>query len=209
MYDIRWTTRLACATIALTAAGSIGFQARAQWLEQGDQASLTSVFWELARYFTHLTNALVALALADTALRGRWQNGSLPAALTVWIVAVGVVYHLLLSASHDPQGWEIWANIGEHSIVPAAMLALWLVAAPKTGLTLVHPAIWSLWPLLYAVYAILRGIRDGIYPYFFLDPVTSGIGVVAAYVFGLGVFFLASGAGLVILSRLLPPVAHR
>lgn len=205
---MRWPTRMACAIIALVALCSIGFQFRARWLEVGDQASVVSVLWTLARYFTHLTNALVALVLGFVAVRGRWPHAAWPAAVTVWIVAVGVVYHLLLADTHNPQGWEVWASIGEHSIVPAASLALWVIAAPKVGLTLAHAAVWALWPLLYAVYAILRGALDGTYPYFFLDPVTSGPGIVAAYVTGLGLFFLLSGAGLVALSGLMPRAAR-
>ena len=201
--------RWACAIIALVALASIGFQFRARWLELGDQAGVLSVLWYLARYFTHLTNALVALVLGMAALSGRWPRPARLAAITVWIVAVGVVYHLLLAATHNPEGWEVWASIGEHSIVPAATLALWLAAAPKANLTLAHAAIWALWPLAYAAYAILRGALDGTYPYFFLNPVKSGPGLVAAYVAGLGAFFILSGTGLVALSRLLPQKVQR
>lgn len=200
--------RWACAAIALVAIASIGFQFRARWLEPGHQAGLLPVLWYLARYFTHLTNALVALVLGQAALSGRWPRPAWLAAITVWIVAVGVVYHVLLAATHNPQGWEVWASIGEHSIVPAATLALWLTAAPKANLGLPYAAIWALWPLAYAAYAILRGALDGSYPYFFLNPVKSGPGLVAAYVAGPGAFFILAGAGLVGLSRLLPRKAR-
>jgi len=201
-HPISHSIRLACALVALLALSSIAVQFTANWLQDGEAANTREILWRMARYFTHLANAMVGVVLGLAAVRGRWVGPGWPAAITVWIVAVGVVYHLLLSAKHNPQGLEVWSNIGEHSVVPLACLALWIIGAPKQGLGLHHPLIWTAFPLAYAVYAILRGNFDGIYPYFFLNPAKSGIPVVAAYVAGLGVFFALSGLALVLPARL-------
>lgn len=194
--------RLACAVVALLALSSVVLNFIANWQQDAEAANPLDNLWRMARYFTHLANALVAVVLGLAAIRGRWSGPGWPATITVWIVAVGVVYHLLLAAKHDPQGLEVLSNIGEHSVVPLACLALWIWGAPKQGLGLHHPLIWTIFPLAYAVYAILRGNYDGIYPYFFLNPAKSGIAVVAAYVAGLGVFFVLSGWALVLPARL-------
>lgn len=200
-HPISTPLRIACALVALTALSSIAVQFTANWVQDGAAANTREILWRMARYFTHLANAMVGIVLGLTAIRGRWTGPGWPAAITVWILAVGVVYHLLLAAQHNPKGLEVWSSFGEHSVVPLACLVLWIIAAPKQGLGLHHPLIWTVFPLAYAVYAILRGNSDGIYPYFFLNPAKSGIPVVAAYVAGLGVFFVLCGWALVLAAR--------
>lgn len=195
--------RLFAALIALVAFGSLVLQYIQDWRELGDAATVRLVLWRMARYFTILTNAVVVCVLGYSALAGRWPGPGWPAAITVWIIVVGAVYCALLAATHDPQGLEVWSNVGFHGIVPAGTVALWLAAAPKAGLTLAGPAIWTAYPLAYAVYALLRGLADGTYPYFFLDPAKTGAPGVAAYILGLGAFFLAIGVALVGLARVL------
>ena len=202
-YPMTRNARLAAALIALIALISLAFQVQAEWIAKGDQASVLTVIWPIMRYFTHLTNALVVIVLGACAWRGTWGKPAWIGALAVWTVALGVVYHILLSATHNPIGLEIWASYGEHSIVPLASLIFWAVAAPKVGLSAKHAVIWTAWPLGYAVYAILRGLAEGKYPYFFLDPVKSGWGLVGGYVVGLGVFFVGCGLILVWLAKIL------
>ncbi len=189
--------RLCAAAIALAALASLAVQFRVNWVEMGDDATTGAVLWKMARYFTILTNLAVAAALARVAWRGAWPGAAWPAALTVWIVAVGAVYHALLAETHHPQGIEVLSNLGFHTVVPLGVLLLWVAAAPKAPLSFMAPLIWTAYPLAYAVYAILRGLSDGIYPYFFLDPAKSGIVIVAAYVLGLGIFFVVLGTTLV------------
>ncbi len=195
-------TRAVAAVIAAIAALSLVFQFIATLNGPDANGSAPAALWKMARYFTVLTNAIVAVLLARVALRGRWSGPGWPAAATVWIVAVGAVYHALLAATHHPVGLEVYSNIGFHTLVPLGMLALWVFAAPKTPLTFTGPLIWTAWPLAYAVYAIGRGLTEGIYPYFFLDLDKSGPDIVSAYVAGLGVFFLLSGTLLVGAARL-------
>jgi hypothetical protein len=143
------------------------------------------------------------VVLAITAFRGRWSGPGWPAAVTVWIVATGVVYHALLAATNVSIGIEVWSNVGMHTLVPLLTALLWLIAAPKAPLTYLHPVVWTLYPLLYATYAILRGLIDGRFPYFFLDPARLGWPMVIAFILGLGVFFVASGSALVLIARIL------
>jgi hypothetical protein len=198
--------RQAAAGLALLALSALALQFRVEWLELGEAASTGRVLWVMARYFTILTNALVVAVFGLAAWRARWPAAAWPAAVTVWIVATGGVYHALLAAANTPAGLEVWSDIGLHSAVPLASLALWWLAAPKSPLGWYLPLIWTGYPLGYAIYAILRGLVDGRFPYFFLDPAKSGVGTVIAYVLGLGVFFVASGSLLIALARTTRPV---
>lgn len=192
------TARVAAGLVSLVALVSIGIEFAIQTKESGAATAL----WSMARYFTYLTNAAVAAILGIAALRGSWSNANLPAASTVWIAVTGIVYHAVLAQTHNPQGIQVLTNIGLHTAAPLGCFTVWILYAPKDGLTFKHSLLWTVWPLLYAIYALLRGRMDGIYPYFFLNPVNSGPETVIAYVIGLGLFFTLCGGILVLLARI-------
>ncbi len=193
------TARTAIGLVSVVALTSIGIEFTIQMNQSGAAAAL----WSLARYFTYLTNALVVVVLGSAALRGSWPGTSLPAAVTVWIAVTGIVYHVLLAPTNDPQGIKALSDFGLHTAVPIGSLLVWIFYAPKRGLTFWEPLVWTIWPLTYATYALLRGLLDGEFPYFFLDPVNSSITAVIAYIIGLGLSFTLSGSLLVMLARFL------
>ena len=201
MSDIRLSLPVRSATglVSFAALASIGIEFAIRMGESGAVAAL----WSLARYFTYLANATVAAVFGAAALCGIWSRAALPAASVVWIAVAAIVYHALLAQSHDPQGIQILSNFGLHTAVPLGCFAVWVTCAPKHGLTFYHSVIWTICPLVYAAYALLRGLLDGVFPYFFLDPASSGIATVIAYIIGLGLFFILSGSLLVMLARLL------
>ncbi len=189
--------RIAVGLVSSVALASIGIEFAVRIEESGVLATL----WELARYFTYLTSAGLAMALGAAALRGRWPGTALPAAISVWIAVTGIVYHVLLAQSHNPQGMQVLSNLGLHTLVPVGCIAVWIAFCPKHGMTYFDPLVWTVWPLVYALYALLRGLVDGKFPYFFLDPSASGISPVIAYIICLGLFFVLSGCFLVMLTR--------
>ncbi len=193
------SARGAAGLVSFAAFASVGIDFAIQMKESGAAEAL----WSMARYFTFLTNTTVALGFGAAASRGNWSSANFPAALTVWIVVTGVVYHALLAQTHDPQGIRALSNFGLHTVVPLGCLAVWVFWIPKSGLTYFGPLIWTTWPLIYAIYALLRGLVDGEYPYFFLNPVNIGIPAVIAYIIGLGLLFTFSGTVLVMLARFL------
>jgi hypothetical protein len=192
--------RIAAIAVAFFAAGALALRIYVE-MAGPPPRDMSAALWSLARYFTILTNLLVVVVFAAVALRGRWPGAAWPAAVTVWIVAVGAVYHALLAATHHPEGLDALSNVGLHTVVPLGVFGLWLAAAPKASLGYGGPVIWSAWPLGYAIYAFLRGLADGTYPYFFLDPTDIGVAGVAAYIAGLAIFFIGSGALLVLVAR--------
>lgn len=182
--------RALAALIAVIALSSLGVRV---WVEAAELGSVTAAIWSMARFFTILTNTLVAVLYGWVALSGRLASPAWFTASTVWILVVGAIYHLLLAADHNPVGVDALSNEGLHTLVPLAVLAFWALYAPKHPIHPAAPVLWAGYPLAYAVYAIGRGQIDGVYPYFFLNPVTSGVPTVAAYVLGLGALFLVLG----------------
>lgn len=192
----RWTA----AAIALVALASVAGIARAQMISQ-DQ-SLGEAAWVLARFFTILTNLLVALTFATAATRRQGVDGAWLAALTLAIVMVGLVYHALLAGLVEfTTTLGALSNQGLHSVVPSACALWWLVYAPKRGLTYADLPIFALWPSIYVAYALGRGAQDGIYPYPFMDPVELGAAVVAVNLAGLTILLLLGGVILVSIGR--------
>lgn len=180
-------SRLLALATALLALASVGLKL---WLVMGEGNSPAAALWILARYFTILTNLFAALALGAHALTGRPLGAGLAGAFTSAILMVAIVYHTLLAETFVRFSGDWWADIGLHGIVPALCLLWWLAFGPTRGVTLRHTLIWCIWPAAYAAYAVIRGLIDGIYPYFFLDIGRFGTARVALNSLGLTLGFL-------------------
>jgi hypothetical protein len=192
--------RLAAVVIALVGLLALGLQFSVTY---GVTESGLATFWALAGYFTVLTNGLVALSFAMVAWANRHFSAYWHAGLTLWILIVGVVYHLLLAQLWAPTGPAWWADQGLHTVVPG-LAALWfLVCAPKAGLGPRDAALWLTWPLVYLGYALIRGAFTGIYPYPFIDVATLGYGKVALNSFGFLTAFFIGGLTMVRITRAL------
>jgi hypothetical protein len=96
------------------------------------------------------------------------------AALTLAVVLTGGVYHLMLTEFWNPTGIGLVADWGLHTILPVAVALWWLWHAPKAALVWADLPAFALWPSVYTAYALGLATVDGIYPYPFMDPTTSG-----------------------------------
>lgn len=182
--------RISAATIALVAGGSILLQIA---LNLSDGEGLGTMLWNLARYFTILTNLLTAITFAMIA-GGRRASAGWMLALGAAMAGVGLVYHALLSHLLDQQGWEVVADQGVHTVAPI-LTVLWFIAfVPSDGLRWRDVGLVVIWPVIYCLYALIRGIMTGAYPYPFIDATTLTIAQMALNIAGLTAFFYALGA---------------
>jgi hypothetical protein len=158
-------------------------------------------------YFTILSNILVALALtgpvvAPNSRLGRWFAGEgVRAAMAMYIVVVGVVYHFLLAPTWNPQGLALLGNSLLHYVMPAAFVLDWLLFAPKGRLNWKDPARWLIFPLVYGGWTLIHGALSGWWPYPFVDVGALGLGRVLLNFVGLLIFFLIVGLAIVALDR--------
>ncbi|MBV7377327.1 Pr6Pr family membrane protein [Maritimibacter dapengensis] len=160
------TARLAALIVALLAWAGLIAQFIVSLEINDGRFGLT--FWVLARYFTILTNLLVALTFTAIAASGGRAPAGWTAALTLWILIVGVVYHTLL-ADYSKTGLDFFADHATHTFVPLLTALWWFAFARHVAFPWRLAVIWLIWPLLYVSYALIRGAFDGIYPYFFID----------------------------------------
>jgi hypothetical protein len=160
--------------------------------------------WDLMRYFTILTCGLVGILMAQEAL-GRRIGTNWHTTATLSIIMVGVIYQLLLAPDVPPTGIDWWPDFGFHIAIPVLTAVWWAVWAAKP-LALKSLPFWLLWPFGYCLYALIRGVIGGQYPYFFLDIDQFGLAQVALNIIGLVAVFAATGLLLWLASRALPSV---
>ncbi|WP_442638807.1 Pr6Pr family membrane protein [Roseicyclus sp.] len=157
---------------------------------------------EMARFFTILTTALVAVAFTTVAVsRTRGLSAPLLAALTLSAVVTGVVYHVMLAEFWNPTGLGLVADWGLHTIVPLAVLLWWFRHAPKTSLGWADLPAFVVWPSVYSAYALGLGTVDGVYPYPFIDPTVAGPWPVVATLAQLGLAMLLGGIVMIGIGR--------
>ena len=193
--------RGAAAAVALAAIAGLAVQLVASAALAG---SIPAAIWAMLRFFTVLTNLLVAVAFAALAAGARWPaRPAVLGAAVLAIVLVGVVTALLLRGLVELSGGALVADFLLHTATPILVPLWWLAFAPKGGFAWRDPPRWALLPLGYFAYALLRGAGDGRYPYPFIDVAALGWPQVLANALAIAIGFLAAGAGLVALDRLL------
>lgn len=181
-------------------------------LQAGTRSPLgsTVIFFS---YFTILTNVLVALALTAPAVApdsrlGRWAaSEGVRAALAMYIAVVGLIYHLLLDATWNPQGLLLYVNQVLHTVMPIAFVLDWLLFVQKGRLRWIDPVKWLAYPLLYGLWTVIHGQIVGWYPYWFIDISALGWGTAIANFSALLAVFLALGLIVAALDRGLAALA--
>ena len=197
-------SRLMLTLLGLTAAATLIVRIA---LEVDNLGGFGEALVSVLRFFTIWTNILLAcicLWLARV-IAGDWTMSqiSLATASTLFIVFVGVIYHLLLSATHEPQGVQFYTNLLFHYLIPGGMLAVWLTLVPKGRLLFRSAVLWLSFPLAYLVFALIRGEVLGDYPYFFIDVGKYGYPQVLLNAAGFTMVLLVLGSALIGFDRLL------
>lgn len=126
-------------------------------------------------YFTILTNLMVALcfsalAIAPASRAGRFfSRPSTITAVTVYITIVGLVYSIALRAIWDPRGLQLVVDRILHDLVPIATVLYWVLYIPRRTLHWKQAFPWLLYPFLYLVLALARGVASHWFAYYFID----------------------------------------
>src|ERR1700722_8429599 len=158
-------------------------------------------------YFTVLTNLLICVSLtlslmASSTSSDKWfSRPSVVAGIATSIAFVGLSYHFLLRLTWNPQGSQLLADVCLQYVIPVLYVLYWWFVSSKAALRWTHPLFWSLYPVLYLVYALIRGSIEGSYPYPFIDVAKLGYGRTMLNSLALLFAFLALGLLFVALGR--------
>lgn len=164
--------------------------------------------WVLARFFTMLTNLLVALVMTWVAV-GRRTSPEVLGGLTLSIILVGAIYWALLQNLHHPGGTAHIANLLLHRASPLMMSLWWLLFAPKARLKWTAPWLWVSYPLAYFIYVLGRGHLEGRYPYPFIDVSRIGWLQTSLNAGGIALAFILAGYLIVWIDRWRPLGSNR
>lgn len=135
-------------------------------------------------YFTILTNLFVTIYCTNQLLKPNEKNTSIlnkPETLTalmVFILIVGLVYHIALKPIWNPEGMQMILSEICHTFIPLGAFILWIISDNKKTIELKMLLKWLLYPIIYIVFVLIRGNYANFYPYPFLDVQTLGIGKV-------------------------------
>jgi hypothetical protein len=185
--------RAAAAIVAIACWAGLALQLSATYRNQHDVAT---ALWILARFFTILTNLLVAIIMTWFAI-GRPTSAFVLGGLTLAILLVGLVYAILLAGLHELRGPALVADILLHKVSPVLMALWWLLFAPRAKLKWSAPLWWGIYPLAYFAYALARASIDGRYPYPFMDVGKIGWPHTALNAGGIAMAFIFAGLLLV------------
>lgn len=177
-------------------------------------------------YYTHLSNLLVLLYELALGASGhdpacgafRWLSSpGVALSMTLCIYVTHLIYALVLIPSarrRDDQSWlrgrYSLGNLCVHYITPGLVVVQWLIWQDKSGLTVLHAALWLLLPVAYFAFVMLRaktgkpiGFTGKLYPYPFLEYPRLGAGRFWLYVISILTFFFALGCLFIWLGGLL------
>lgn len=158
-------------------------------------------------FFTILTNLTVAVLLAsyilfpDSKLTRWFKKTTNSAAIGVYILIVGIIYYALLLKSDTQYGLGYVATHILHGYIPLAYLALWFFKFRNGDLKFKDSVKWLLFPIIYFVYLLIRGVFLGVYPYFFMNVSQYGYSQVLLFSLGILTVFLLVGSLLVMLDQ--------
>ena len=132
-------------------------------------------------YFTNWSNLVVCITLTALYLAPR-RSGPIFSTLRntglFMITMTGILYHLLLSSSANPQSWGVITNLFEHYLTPIVTIAVWFWVGPRGRFTMRETMRIYALPILWIVFALGRGAVQGVYPYPFFNVATLGYGAV-------------------------------
>ena len=142
-------------------------------------------------YFTLWSNIIVAIVMTMLFMR--------PSRDSFWfrvvrldsvlmIVVTGIIYNAILAATAVNVGLNIWTNFFLHVLTPIVTFVVWLICGPRGWLSWRIIAASLIIPIVWLVFALIRGAFIGAYPYGFLDVATYGYGAVLTNVAGIVVF---------------------
>ena len=160
----------------------------------GNVAGGVDTFWERLfdwiTYFTIWSNTTVAIVLTALTLRPTllartdrtgaiWRVLRMDSLLMIMIT--GIVYNLLLTEG-GKSGWDLVSNTLIHVIVPIVTPVVWIIAGPRGAINLKTILLALILPIIWAVFALTRGVTLNAYPYPFLNVAANGWASVLSFI---------------------------
>jgi hypothetical protein len=158
-------------------------------------------------YFTIQTNIIVAvcytvLLFSPNSKWGNFFSGQQTlAAITVYIIIVGLIYNTILRFLWTPEGLQKIVDELLHSVIPVLALIYWLVFVGKDKLQWKNILPWLIYPFSYIICVLIRGSAAGFYPYPFINTIQLGLNKVLVNSVGIALVFICMSLVLVFVGK--------
>jgi hypothetical protein len=170
-----------------------------------DQGALGRIF-DFFTYFTQWSNILVAVIMWMLVANPR-RNGKVFRVLrldTILMISVtGIIYQALLASGAKNVGLELVTNFFLHQLTPIVVVVVWLLVGPRRQFKWLDIPLALILPIVWAIFALVRGTVINAYPYGFLDIDKHGLGTVIITVIAIAIFGVIISAIYLGLDRLL------
>ena len=123
--------------------------------------------------------------------------------ILVYILFIGIAFHLLLSATYHPVGMAKVLNIFLHYLNPVYFLAYALFYTKPGGIRHSQSPYWMIYPLVFGVYTFIRGEITDFYPYPFVNADILGYFAAIKNMLGVTTGFFLFGNILIFMDNLL------
>jgi len=139
------------------------------------QADIPETIVRFFSFFTILTNILVACFFTTTVFRLRgltfkiFSDKGAITAITAFILIVGLVYQVVLRGIWQPTGMQYVVDELLHTVIPLYMLGYWWSNMEPSDIEFRSILRWVIYPVLYLIFVLVRGLYSGFYPYPFLN----------------------------------------
>lgn len=160
-----------------------------------EQGVLGRIF-DYFTYFTIWSNivvAVVSIMLFTRPDRDSFAFRVLRLDSILMITVTGIIYNVVLAGSAKLQGLEVVSNLFDHMLTPLVSILVWLIAGPRGWISWRTIGAALILPIIWLVFALVRGAFIGAYPYGFLDVATYGYGAVLTNVAGIVAFAIVLG----------------
>jgi hypothetical protein len=136
--------------------------------------SAAEVIIRFFSFFTILTNTLVALYFSCLYFTKNHESKLITkpgilTAITIYITLVCLVYQIALRQIWQPQGLQRIVDELLHSVIPIFVIIFWYMYETTIAIKYSQILKWSIFPLTYLVYILVRGSFSNFYPYPFVD----------------------------------------
>ena len=158
-------------------------------------------------FFTILSNSLIAVSLTFNLILSKTKMGlffsgiSVQTAIALYIIVVGLVYNLVLRSIVVQTGWHLIVNNILHVLNPILYILYWTFFSPKDKLNWKNGIYWTIFPVIYLVYSLIRGAILNWYPYPFLNAGNIGYEKVFINITAMIVLFFIAGLLLIVINN--------
>ena len=135
-------------------------------------------------------------------------------AALIYMIVVLSTYHFILSSGGEYAGIRTITNFTLHYLIPILVLLNWIFFEEKKWYRYKIIFYWLAFPILYGAISLIRGMYDGFYPYFFLNPnghFPDGVGSyanVALIIVGFTLVYCMLGFLLILINRVILRFKH-